>query len=48
MGSSSEKSNIAIAILENLPTLKGISYFDGSNIIFADCTLYTKKEVDNS
>ena len=34
MGSNREKSNIAIAILEKLPFLKGkkiISYFDGSN-----------------
>ena len=34
MGSSREKSNIAFAILEKLPFLKGkkiISYFDGSN-----------------
>ena len=41
MGSNREKSNIAIAILERLPFLKGkkiISHFDGSNNIFADCT----------
>ena len=42
MGSNIEKSNITIAILEKLPFLKikiFFSYFDGSNIIFADCTL---------
>ena len=42
MGSNREKSNIAIAILEKLPFLKGnkkISHFDGSNNIFADCNL---------
>ena len=38
--SNREKSNIAIAILEN-EWLEGniiISYFGGSNNIFADCT----------
>ena len=41
MGSNKEKSNIAIAILEILPFLKGnkiISHFDGSNNIIVDCT----------
>ena len=41
MGSNREKSNIAIAILEKLPFLKGnkiISCFDGNNNISADCT----------
>ena len=40
MGSNREKSNIAIAILEKIPFLKGykiISHFVGSNNIFADC-----------
>ena len=40
MESNREKYNIAIAILEKLPFLKGnkiISHFDGSNNIFADC-----------
>ena len=40
MGSNREKCNIAIAILEKLPFLKGkkiISHFDGSNNIFSDC-----------
>ena len=40
MGSNRKKSNIANAILEKLPFLKGnkiISHFDGSNNIFADC-----------
>ena len=39
MGSNREKSNIAIAIFEKLPFLKGkknISHFDGSNNIFGD------------
>ena len=39
MGSNWEKCNIAIAILEKVPFLKGrkiISHFDGSNNIFAD------------
>ena len=43
MGSNGEKSNIAIAILENLPFLKGnkiISHFDGNNNIFAECICY--------
>ena len=41
MGSNREKSNIAIAILEKLPSLmsnKNYSLFDGSNNIFVDCT----------
>ena len=41
MGSNREQSNIANAILKKLPFLKGtknISYFDGSNNIFADYT----------
>ena len=49
MGSNKEKSNIAIAILEKIPFLKGkqiISYFDGSNNIFADCT-YPEYTNDN-
>ena len=40
MWSNRKKSNIAIAILEKLPFLKGnkiISHNDGSNNIFADC-----------
>ena len=37
MGSNREKSNIAIAILEKLPFLKG-NNFDGSNNIFVDFT----------
>ena len=38
MGNNWEKSNIAIAILKKLPFLtKMISYFCGSNNIFADC-----------
>ena len=40
MGSNTEKSIIAIAILEKLPFLKGyniISHFVGSNNIFANC-----------
>ena len=44
MGSNREKSNIAVAILEKLPFLKGnkiISYFGGSNNIFAECILST-------
>ena len=39
MGNNREKSNIAIAIMEKLPFLKGnknISHFDGSNNIFVD------------
>jgi len=43
MGSNREKSNIAIAILEKLTLLKVtkiILYFDGSNNIFVDCTIY--------
>ena len=41
MGSNREKFNIAIAIFEKLPlrVTKIISHFDGSNNIFADCTL---------
>ena len=42
MGRNREKSNIAIAILEKIPFLKGnnnINYFDGSNNIFVDCIL---------
>ena len=42
MGSNREKSNIAIAMLEKLPFLKGNkNYFTfyGSNNNFADCTL---------
>ena len=42
MGSNREKSNIAIAILEKLPFLKGNkNYFDGSNNIFTDCSIVT-------
>ena len=37
MGSNREKSNIAIVILEKLTKI--ISHFEGSNNIFADCTL---------
>ena len=43
MGSNKEKDNIAIAILEKLPFLKGkknISHCDGSNNIFAGCITY--------
>ena len=42
MGSNTEKSNIAIAILKKLQFLmftKIISHFDGSNKIFVDCIL---------
>ena len=42
IGSNRTKSNIAIAILEKLPFLKGkknISHFDGSNNVFADCIM---------
>ena len=45
MGINREKFNIAIAILEKLPFLKGkkiISHFDGSNDIFADCTCHLR------
>ena len=38
--SNREKYNIALAILEKLPFLKGtknISHFNGSNNIFVDC-----------
>ena len=40
MGSSRNKSNIAIAIFEKLPLKrvpKIFSHFDGSNNIYADC-----------
>ena len=40
MGRNRENSNIAIAIFEILPFLKGkkiISHFDGSNNIFSEC-----------
>ena len=43
MGSNREKFNIAIAILEKLPFLKGdkiISHFHGSNNIVADCICF--------
>ena len=45
MGINKEKSNIAVAILEILPFLKGtkklfcILMLDGNNNIFADCDL---------
>ena len=41
MGSNREKSNIAMAISDKLPfqrVTKIILHFDGSNIIFADCS----------
>ena len=42
MGSNRDKSNIAIAILEKLPFLKGKKkkiHFDGSNNVFGDCNV---------
>ena len=60
MGSNREKSNIAIAILDKWPFLKGNKNyfaFDGSNNIFADCRIgyhvdarmvYNKRESESS
>ena len=49
--SNREKSNIAIAILEKLYWLDGtiiISYFGGSNNIFADCNMKTSQKVPST